>query len=203
MSSIGVVLDACVLFPGSLRDTLLRVNDAGLYRLCLTDEIIEEMRRNLVKKSGVEEEKAQRLVDTIKKQFEDAFTTKHRLLITSMPVNDKDKHVLAAAVASQSQIIVTQNLKDFPQHLLQPFEVEALSPDEFLVNQFYQNKEVIVNLITEQASELRKPPHTHLELLDRLELFVPNFALIAKDELGVKQDYKLLYKLMKQKMKVR
>jgi hypothetical protein len=50
MSSIGVVLDACVLFPGSLRDILLRATEADLYRLCLTDQILEEMRRNLVKK---------------------------------------------------------------------------------------------------------------------------------------------------------
>jgi len=48
MSSIGVVLDACVLFPGSLRDVILRAAEADLYRLCLIDQILEEMRRNLV-----------------------------------------------------------------------------------------------------------------------------------------------------------
>ncbi|HWS84197.1 MAG TPA: hypothetical protein VN207_08045 [Ktedonobacteraceae bacterium] len=48
-------------------------------------------------------------------------------LIPSMPVNEKDRHVLAAAVASGSKFIVTQNLKDFPQLLLKQFEVEVLS----------------------------------------------------------------------------
>lgn len=53
-----VVLDACVLFPASLRDTLLRAADADLYRVHLTADILEEVRRNLVKK-GMQEQKAQ------------------------------------------------------------------------------------------------------------------------------------------------
>jgi hypothetical protein len=48
MSSIGVVLDACVLFPGVLRDTLLHAAKADIYSLHLTEDILEEARRNLV-----------------------------------------------------------------------------------------------------------------------------------------------------------
>lgn len=33
MSSLGVVLDACVLIPATLRDTLLRTAEKGMYRL--------------------------------------------------------------------------------------------------------------------------------------------------------------------------
>lgn len=50
--AIVVVLDACVLFPASLRDTLLRAAKADLYRLHLTEEILEEVRRNLIKKNN-------------------------------------------------------------------------------------------------------------------------------------------------------
>ena len=49
MSSFGAVLDANVLYPASLRDVLLHAAAAGLYRPHFTDEILEEMRRNLVK----------------------------------------------------------------------------------------------------------------------------------------------------------
>lgn len=101
-----VVLDACVLFPASLRDTLLRAADADLYRVHLTADILEEVRRNLVKK-GMEEQKSQRLINVIKEQFASG--------------------------------IVTHHLKDFPQPLLDPFDVEAQSADEFLVNLFYQS----------------------------------------------------------------
>ncbi len=47
MSNFVVVLDACVLYPASLRDTLLPAAGAGLYRVQLTDEILEEVQRNL------------------------------------------------------------------------------------------------------------------------------------------------------------
>ena len=49
MPRIEVVLDACVLFPASLRDILLRAAEVGLYRIRLSDTILEETRRNLVK----------------------------------------------------------------------------------------------------------------------------------------------------------
>jgi predicted nucleic acid-binding protein len=110
---LKAVLDACVLFPASLRDTLLRAAQADLYKMYLTDDILEEVRRNLVKK-GMPEDKAQRLVVTIREQFDDAIVTRHRPLVASMPNNEKDRHVLAAAVACNARLIVTQNLKDFP-----------------------------------------------------------------------------------------
>ena len=42
------VLDACVLFPFSLRDTLLRAAAKDLYQLYWSEQILEEARRNLV-----------------------------------------------------------------------------------------------------------------------------------------------------------
>lgn len=70
--SFVVVLDACVLFPGSLRDILLRAAGAGMYKLGLTTEILEEVRRNLFKKE-VAPENARRLMAEIRKYFNDSF----------------------------------------------------------------------------------------------------------------------------------
>lgn len=58
MSSFVVLLDACAIFPMSLRDTLLRAADAGLYRLVLTEDILEEVRRNLISERRLTEDKA-------------------------------------------------------------------------------------------------------------------------------------------------
>jgi hypothetical protein len=96
----------------------------------------------------------------------------------------KDRHVLAAAVASDSQILVTQNLKDFPQLLLKQFEVEALSADEFLTRLFSQNQEAIITIIKEQVGDLKKHPITVQDLLEkRLAKLVPNFVRLVQDEL--------------------
>ena len=83
MSSFKVVLDACVLIPAPLRDTLLRAADAGLYRVQLTDDTLEETRRNLISQIGLSEDKAQRVVNAIKGSFPEAIVTEHMLLIES------------------------------------------------------------------------------------------------------------------------
>ena len=46
--------------------------------------------------------------------FPDARVTSYEELIGSMPNHPKDRHVLAAAVAGRADILVTENLKDFP-----------------------------------------------------------------------------------------
>jgi PIN domain len=61
LSSFGVVLDACVLIPATLRDTLLRAAEKGMYRLHWSDEILDEVRRNLVKRAMTSPENAQDL----------------------------------------------------------------------------------------------------------------------------------------------
>ena len=61
VSSFGVVLDACVLIPATLRDTLLRAVEKGMYRLHWSDEILDEVRRNLVKREMTSPEDAQDL----------------------------------------------------------------------------------------------------------------------------------------------
>lgn len=101
-----------------------------------------------------------------------------------MPVNEKDRHVLAAAVAFKAQIIVTQNLRDFPDHLLNPFQIEAQSPDEFLVSLFLTGPEKMTNIVVRQAANLHKPPKTVYEVLDALNLHVPIFANLVRKELN-------------------
>jgi hypothetical protein len=44
----AVLLDACVLYPIGLRDTLLNAAEAGFYRLLWTDQILAETSRNIV-----------------------------------------------------------------------------------------------------------------------------------------------------------
>jgi len=52
-----------------------------------------------------------------------------------MTNDPKDRHVLAAAVRGNADAMVTANLKDFPPTALAPYELEALHPDEFLLDQ--------------------------------------------------------------------
>lgn len=60
-----VVVDANVLFPLTLRDTMLRAAAAGFYQLRWSAEILDEMERNLVSTGTIQADKAARLRSTI------------------------------------------------------------------------------------------------------------------------------------------
>lgn len=72
-----VVLDANVLFPLTLRDTVLRAAAAGLYQLRWSAEILDEMERNLVTKGRIPKDKAARLRSTMQKYFPEAEVTEY------------------------------------------------------------------------------------------------------------------------------
>jgi predicted nucleic acid-binding protein len=180
MSSMCVVLDACVLFPGSLRDVLLRTAEKKLYEPHLTDQILEEVRRNLVGKKQVTEERGLYIVNQIKERFPYSFVVDHMHLVPTMPINEKDRHVLAAAVASGSKIIVTENLKDFPKSLLELFEVEPLSADDFLICCFAQDRETMINVVKSYVRDLTRPPLTTQEALGKLAKLAPNFVQLVQ-----------------------
>lgn len=177
-----VVLDACALLPAALRDTLLRAAGAGLYRMRWTDDILEEVRRNLISELRVPEDKAQRLIDRMSERFPEAIVTHYRFLIDAMPNNLKDRHVLAAAVAGKAQSIVTLNLRHFPQDILASFAIQAQSPDEFLVHLFHITPARMREIIEKQARALHNPPLTVAEILDNLALHAPTFATFMRKE---------------------
>ena len=180
MSSFIVVLDANVLFPSSLRDTLLRAYEKSLYKMQCTEEILEEVQRNLVSKKQITEQQAHQLMDTIRKQFPESFVTNYQYLIDSMANTPKDRHVLAAAVACGAGVIVTNNLRDFPQHTLAPYEIEAQHPDDFLVQLFSLYPGVMVEIIVRQAKDLQRPAKTTQELLSTLNQHIPNFVSLIR-----------------------
>ena len=66
-----VVLDTCVIYPADLRDTLLRQAERGLYRALWSDDILDELRRNLVE-DGFDVDSVDRLLTEMRRAFPDA-----------------------------------------------------------------------------------------------------------------------------------
>jgi predicted nucleic acid-binding protein len=173
-----VVVDADVLFPLTLRDTVLRAAAAGFYQLQWSAEILDEMERNLVSTGTVPAEKAARLRATMERHFPEAQVIGFEALIPAMRNHPKDRHVVAAAVKAGAQVIATGNLKDFAWL---PDGIEAQSPDQFLCNLFDLDPAVFVELLREQASDLVNPPVAFDELLARLRRVVPDLVKAVED----------------------
>lgn len=170
-----VVLDANVLIPLTVCDTLLRAAHEGLIQIHWTEFILEETRRNLVKALSLSEEKAARRVAAMKAAFPEAMVTGHEGLIPCMTNHVKDRHVLAAAIHVGAQTLVTSNLHDFQkQHL--PARLQAQAPDIFLQHLLSQAPETVLELLRAQAEGLRNPPVSLGKLLDGLARSVPDFV---------------------------
>lgn len=174
-----VVLDANVLYPAYLRDALLRLAYAGLYRPRWTDQILYEMAHNVKEKvPEVHHDRIDRTVAKMNEAFPEARVTGYEDLIPSMTNHPKDRHVLAAAVRVGADMIVTSNLKDFPQASCVPYEVDVQPPDDFLCYQWdLENPEYLVTILERWASGLENPPYTLEALLeDRLAKSAPKFS---------------------------
>ncbi len=175
MPSFGVVLDACVLIPASIRDTLLRAAEKEMYRLHWSDLILEEVRRNLVNRGMTTAKDAKDLIDMMQRFFPESKVSSFESLIPSMTNDKKDRHVLAAAVVPKSQVIVTSNIRDFPEAALNLFGIEAQTPDQFLTHLLYLNPQGMVELLAQQARDLGNPPMSLQELLEEIALHAPDF----------------------------
>jgi hypothetical protein len=170
-----VVLDACVLYPMPLCDTLLRLASRALYRPRWTDAILDEAIRNLIADGRIEASSRRRAL--MVKAFPEAMIVGYEELIELMPNHAKDRHVAAAAVHVQAQAIVTANLRDFEAL---PSGVQAWAPDAFLLTLLAAHEAEVLDVLGRQASALRHPPTTVTELLDRLVRDAPRFAAIVR-----------------------
>lgn len=168
-----VVLDANVLFPFTLRDTLLRAAGEGFFEPLWSEEILDETRRNLVSTGTTTDEQATRLIEVMQRAFPEALVSGHEALTATMPNQAKDRHVAAAAVHAQASVIVTDNLRDFREL---PPGIAAISADAFLSQLFDLDPSRMVAVVTAQAAALRRPPHTFEEVVAALSKLAPTFA---------------------------
>jgi predicted nucleic acid-binding protein len=184
VSDLVAALDACVLVPAALRDTLLRAAQEGLYKPLWSATILTELSRTLINEGMTDARRARHLLDTLQTFFPDSMVSGVDSYIEQMTNHPKDRHVLAAAVAGRATILVTSNLRDFPDASAEPWGVEIQSPDEFLCDLFTLEPDLLSEIIRRQGADLH-PPRSPQAVLDRLaRMAVPTFAASVAAHLG-------------------
>jgi predicted nucleic acid-binding protein len=178
---IRAVLDANVLYPFTLRDTLLRAAAAGLFRVHWSEQILEEATRNLVGDGIVTADQAARLRSAMERAFPEALVTGYEGFVREMRNDEKDRHVAAAAHVARAQVIVTGDLGGFRQL---PSGIQAEHPDGFLCRLLEPNPGLLSAVVREQASALRRPPRTLDDVLRALGKVVPTFVVRLGARLG-------------------
>jgi predicted nucleic acid-binding protein len=122
-----VILDACVLYNAPIRDLLLQLATQGIFRARLTARIQDEWLRNLLKnRPDLKREQLERTCALMNKSILNCLVEDYDEITVGINLPDPDDaHVVAAAVKSQAQIIITNNLKDFPEKVLLKHELEV------------------------------------------------------------------------------
>jgi predicted nucleic acid-binding protein len=180
-----VVYDANVLYPSTLRDVLIRVGVARLSYPKWTDRILDEVFRNLrANLPDLDPARLDRTRRLMNDAIRDVTVTGYEHLIDQLDLPDPDdRHVLAAAIHAEAQVIVTRNLRDFPTDQLSAWGVEAQHPDDFLTTLHHDRPDALVGIVAAIAVAWGDGAGPG-DVLDRLSADAPGSAALVRQALG-------------------
>lgn len=179
-----VVLDACVLANPGLCDLFLRLAEPPrLYLPIWSADILEEVRRTQTTKlkRPYPPELAEYWYHEVTRAFPEAEVRGYAKLATLMTNHPKDRHVVAAAVKAGASLIVTFNLKDFRAADLEPWEITACHPEDYLLTLHSMNAGVVVGKLAAIAQDDGKDIQ---DVLLHLGKSVPAFSSRLLETLG-------------------
>ncbi len=165
------LLDANVLYPAPLRDLLMRLAVTDIFAARWSERIHDEWIRNLLKnRPDLTLKQLTHTRGLMNSHVRDCLVSDYESLEVGLTLPDvDDRHVLAAAIKSGAQVIVTFNLKDFPTKELSKYGIEAINPDQFIHHQFELNPGLVCEVIKSHRASLKNPPKTIAQYLDTLE----------------------------------
>ncbi len=168
--SFSVTYDACVLHPASLRDLLVRLAMTRLFRAHWSDRILDEMVRSvLARRPDLSPTKLARTCTLMCHAVRDCLITGYEDLIEGLTLPDPDdRHVLAVAIRSGSQVVVTENIQDFPASELEKYNIVPQTPDVFVRHLIDLAPHTVVSAVQVQAAALSSPPMDASDVLNSL-----------------------------------
>lgn len=157
-----------------LCDTVLRLASLELFEPYWSETILTEVDSTLTK-FGKTREQIERRLSQMRQAFPEAVVEGFEYLIPAMTNDEKDRHVLAAAVRAGVDQVVTRNTRDFPQESADPYGIEIRDPDTFLLNVMDLYPRQSLTAIRRQAEALRRDNGLD-SVIAKLAIHVPRFA---------------------------
>lgn len=149
----------------------MRLALTDLFRARWSEQIHDEWIRNvLANRPDLTPEQLLCTRQLMNSHVRDSLVTGFEYLIPALPLPDQDdRHVLAAAIHAGASLIVTFNLKDFPQKSLDQSNLTAQHPDDFIVDLLDLHTAKILEAVANHRRSLKTPPKTPHEYLDTLQ----------------------------------
>lgn len=158
------VLDACVLYPTVLREILVGVAARGGYAPLWSARILAEWQHAAARLGPAGATIAAGEIAQLRSLWPMAEIPADPDLEARLDLPDAaDKHVLATAITTNADCIITLNLRDFPARALHVHGVVAQSPDTFLMALWLDRPAIVEQAVhaartaTEAASGRAQP----------------------------------------------
>jgi predicted nucleic acid-binding protein len=160
-------LDASVLYSAPIRDFLIHLAVRDLYQARWSDRVHEEwiaaLLRNRRDLTTAQLQRTRRLMED---NIDDALVSGYEHIIDQLTLPDPDdRHVLAAAIHGDANLIVTMNLRDFPIDALEPRGITALHPDAFIGRLLENEPDQVIAALCQLHLDLKHPSLSMDELL--------------------------------------
>lgn len=171
-----VLIDACVFYSMLQSDAIMSLCTRGLFAAKWSVRIENEWIRALSEKRPDGIDKINRRRDAMRKAVPDWEVPDSAItrLEPSLRLPDPgDTHVLAAAIAGHADCIVTANLKDFPSELIDPYGIEIVDPDRFIINQWDLDPIQAISAFKAMRARWKRPetsPEDFAVAFDRVRL---------------------------------
>ncbi len=158
------VLDTNVIVPIDVRDLLFWFAHYDLFTPKWSKHIFDEW-NTVMQKKGLSEKEISKRISRANQAFPDALVENYEPLIVGLNLPDmKDCHVLAAAI--NANVIITNNLKDFPKNYLSGFGLVAKNADDFITDTIDLNQEQAIIAFKKLVINRRNSDLDEYEVLD-------------------------------------
>lgn len=170
-------VDACTLARVLPRNLLLSLAEAEFFRVRWSATVLDETEKAIkdirTRKGGTDAaDHAARARQAMESAFEDAMVVDFDRFFRScegLP-DPKDAHVVAAALKTQASVIVTENLRHFPQNILAPLNLDVRSADSFIADTIALDEGRAVPAIRRMRERFKKPAMSAKDLLLLMEV---------------------------------
>jgi predicted nucleic acid-binding protein len=170
VKSCVALLDANVLYPAPLRDLLLQLAVSDVIRVKWSADIHREWIRALLRREPHRDRSAlERTRDLMDQALPGSLVRNYEAAVSSLSLPDEDdRHVLAAAIVGGCDVIVTKNIRDFPDAVLGGHGLSARHPDDFMREQLDLRPELFLAAVRKVRARLKAPPYSVSQYLDIL-----------------------------------
>ena len=152
------IFDACILYPFHLRNIVVQAAVDRLVEARWTDAIHEEWIRNLAANAqAIPMERLQITRQLMNDALPTAMVTGYEEYVPAVTLPDPDdRHIVAAAIAAKASLILTWNLRHFPEIELKKFGLQRMTPDEFLSGLFEKAPDLVIGSLANARRNLSK-----------------------------------------------